>query len=163
MIMSDAGEETKEPQFNSFFGSLLEPGSSFDPTFLLVVDGTFAFLFIVLTSFTILARGNVHLIFLTFIELALWASVKWHVISRSDYRWGSLNICKYISGLCTSGALRKAMVTLPASQSQKKIERIIRGYRRRGEARFCFSSPSFITGFVPPFRSPRAFLCEAEY
>ena len=84
--MSDAGDETEEAQLNSFFGTILEPGSSLNPAFLLVVDGTFASLFIVLASFTALTRGNIHLISLTFIELALWASVKWYVISRS--RWG---------------------------------------------------------------------------
>ena len=90
--MNDAGDETEEGQLNSFFGTILEPGSSFSPTFLLVADGTFAFLFLVLVSFAVLTRGNIHLIFLTFIELALWASVKWYVISRSDSRWGRLDI-----------------------------------------------------------------------
>lgn len=69
---------------DSFFGSVLEPGSSLNPTFLLVVDGVFASLFIVLVALAVLTRGNIHLIFLTFIELALWASVKWYVIPRPD-------------------------------------------------------------------------------
>jgi len=77
--MSDAGDENEDAQLNSFFGTILESGSSFNPAFLLVVDGTFAFLFIVLTSLMVLTRGNIHLIFLTFIEVALWASVKWFV------------------------------------------------------------------------------------
>ena len=80
--MSDAGPE--EPQSDSLFGGILEPGSSLNPTFLLVVDGVFATLFVVLVALAVLTRGNVHLIVLTFIELGLWASVKWYVISRSD-------------------------------------------------------------------------------
>jgi len=77
--MNDTGDQTEEVQPDSFFGTILEQGSSFNPRFLLVVDGTFATLLAVLVSSTILTRGNVHLIFLTFIELALWASVKWFV------------------------------------------------------------------------------------
>ena len=72
--MSDGAEP------GPFFGSILEPGSSFNPTFLLVVDGAFASLFVVLVALGVLTRGNIHLVFLTFIELALWASVKWYVI-----------------------------------------------------------------------------------
>jgi len=77
--MTDTGEGAEEPQFSSVFGTVLEPGSSFSPAFLLVVDGTFITLFVVLVTFAVLTRGNIHLIFLTLIELALWASVKWFV------------------------------------------------------------------------------------
>jgi len=87
--MADVGDEAEESQSSSLFGSILEPGSSFDPTFLLVTDGVFASLFAVLVTLAVLTQGNVHLIFLTFIELALWGSVKWYVISRSDPRWWS--------------------------------------------------------------------------
>jgi len=89
--MTDVGDEARESQSSSFFGSILEPGSSFDPTFLLVVDGVFTSLFAVLVTLAVLTQGNVHLIFLTFIELALWGSVKWYVISRTDPRWWSAN------------------------------------------------------------------------
>jgi len=78
--MSDAGNREEEPQSGSLFGGILEPGSSLDPTFLLIVDGVFAALFVVLVALAVLTRGNVHLIVLTFIELGLWASVKWYVI-----------------------------------------------------------------------------------
>jgi len=81
--MPDAGDGAEEPQSGSLFGGILEPGSSLNPTFLLVVDGVFASLFVVLVALAVLTRGNVHLIALTFIELALWASVKWYVISRT--------------------------------------------------------------------------------
>jgi hypothetical protein len=83
--MTDTGEEAEEPQFSPFFGSILEPGSSFSPTFLLAVDGSFTALFVVLVTFAVLTRGNFHLVFLTLIELAFWASVKWYV----KYRYGS--------------------------------------------------------------------------
>lgn len=81
--MADTGDGAEEPQSGSLFGGILEPGSSLDPTFLLIVDGVFAALFIVLVGLGVLTRGNVHLVVLTFIELGLWASVKWYVISRS--------------------------------------------------------------------------------
>jgi hypothetical protein len=61
----------------SFFADILKPGSSFHPTFLAVVDGVLAVLLAVLLSLAIMTAGNIHLIFLTVIELALWASVKW--------------------------------------------------------------------------------------
>ena len=82
--MTDATDQA-EPQSGSLFGSILEPGSSLNPTFLLVVDGAFASLFAVLVTMAVLTHGNLHLLFLTFIELALWASVKWYVISRPDF------------------------------------------------------------------------------
>jgi hypothetical protein len=78
--------EAEGPQSTSFFGSILEPGSSFNPIFLLVVDATFASLFFVLVACAVLTQGNIHLVFLTFIELALWMSVKWYVIHRSGSR-----------------------------------------------------------------------------
>lgn len=84
--MTDIRDETEEFQSSSFPGSIFEPGSSFNPTFLVVVDGAFASLFAVLVALAVLTQGNIHLIFLTFIELALWASVKWYVISRLDSR-----------------------------------------------------------------------------
>lgn len=82
--MAYARDEAEGPQFTSFFGSILEPGSSFNPIFLLVVDATFASLFFVLVVSAVLTQGNIHLVFLTFIELALWMSVKWCVIHRLD-------------------------------------------------------------------------------
>ena len=61
----------------SFFDNILKPGSSLNPTFLAVLDGAFALLFIILASLAFLTSGNIHLFFLMTIELALWASVKW--------------------------------------------------------------------------------------
>ena len=84
--MSDIGDGAEEPQSGSLFGGILEPGSSLNPTFLLVVDGVFTALFVVLVALAVLTRGNVHLVVLTFIELGLWASVKWYVIFCSDAR-----------------------------------------------------------------------------
>jgi len=62
---------------NDFFSNILTPGSSLDPAFLLVVDGVLALLALTLLSLVIVTGGNVHLIALLFIELALWASIKW--------------------------------------------------------------------------------------
>ncbi|TFY80281.1 hypothetical protein EWM64_g3738 [Hericium alpestre] len=63
----------------SFVSNILTPGSSLNPAFLLILDAAFAFLFMVLVSVAILTSGNIHLLALIAIELALWASVKWFV------------------------------------------------------------------------------------
>ena len=107
--MTDVRDEAEESQSGSFFGSILEPGSSFSPTFLLVVDGAFASLFVVLVTLAVLTQGNIHLIFLMFIELALWASVKWYVTSRSDPRRRSVD-ANISLGSYTSGTRCKAMM-----------------------------------------------------
>ena len=101
--MTDVGDDAEESQSSSFFGSILEPGSSFNPTFLLVVDGVFASLLVVFITLAVFTQGNVHLIFLTFIELALWASVKWYVTSPFDSGWRSADPStssgSYMSGI----------------------------------------------------------------
>lgn len=58
---------------------ILTPGSSLHPTFLLVVDGVFVFLLLVLMSLLFITGGNLHFFVLICISLALWASVKWSV------------------------------------------------------------------------------------
>ncbi|KAA1466276.1 hypothetical protein DENSPDRAFT_22952 [Dentipellis sp. KUC8613] len=63
----------------SFMSGILAPGSSLNPTFLLVLDAAFALLLVVLLSLAVVTAGNIHLLALTAIELALWASVKWFV------------------------------------------------------------------------------------
>ena len=122
--MPDACGGAEEPQSGSLFGGILEPGSSLDPTFLLVVDGVFASLFVVLVALAVLTRGNVHLIVLTFIELALWASVKWYVIFSSDSSPRTHGIVRpqYI-GSSMNGTWRKIiMAHHPTTSRQRKIE-----------------------------------------
>ncbi|KAF9534431.1 hypothetical protein CPB83DRAFT_844233 [Crepidotus variabilis] len=70
---------TVTPESGSFFSNVLTPGSSLNPTFLLVADAAFLFLFLVFVSLIVLTGGNVHIWFLMAIELCLWASVKWFV------------------------------------------------------------------------------------
>jgi hypothetical protein len=72
-----ANNELVDLSESSFFDTILTPGSSLHPTFLLVLDGAFAALFLVLTSLAFLTAGNVHILALMGIELALWGSVKW--------------------------------------------------------------------------------------
>ncbi|KDQ64684.1 hypothetical protein JAAARDRAFT_167212 [Jaapia argillacea MUCL 33604] len=84
--MSGAAETSLD---SSFLSNILTPGSSLHPTFLLILDGAFAFLFVVLASLTFLTAGNVHLIALMCIELALWASVKWFVHELKLAKQGS--------------------------------------------------------------------------
>lgn len=56
---------------------LLKPGSSLNPTFLLVLDGAFAALLCIFIALLFLLSGSLHIIALISIELCLWASVKW--------------------------------------------------------------------------------------
>ena len=62
----------------SFFSTILEPGSSLHPTFLLIVDGAFVFLVLTLLSLAFLTSGNIHIVALTVLSLGLWGSVKWY-------------------------------------------------------------------------------------
>lgn len=77
---TDAGTVQRAPSpsdNDDFLSNILTPGSSLNPTFLFVVDGVLALLALTLVSLVIATGGNVHLIGLLFIELALWASIKW--------------------------------------------------------------------------------------
>ena len=77
---TDAGTVQRAPSpsdNDDFLSNILTPGSSLNPTFLFVVDGVLALLAVTLVSLVIATGGNVHLIGLLFIELALWASIKW--------------------------------------------------------------------------------------
>ena len=60
-----------------FLSAILTPGSSLNPTFLLVVDGVLALLALTLISLIVVTGGSVHPIALLLIELALWVSIKW--------------------------------------------------------------------------------------
>ncbi|KAF9036094.1 hypothetical protein BDZ89DRAFT_1011540 [Hymenopellis radicata] len=63
----------------TFFSQILNPGSSLHPTFLLILDGSFALLLVVLILLLFMTRGNIHFIGLIGVELGLWGSVKWFV------------------------------------------------------------------------------------
>ncbi len=72
------GSESLAPSTDSdFLSNILTPGSSLNPTFLLVVDVVLALLSLTLGSLVVATGGNVHLIALLFIALALWVSIKW--------------------------------------------------------------------------------------
>jgi hypothetical protein len=74
--MSDVGELDSD---SSFFANVLAPGSSLNPTFLVIVHTAFFALFGVLTALAYLTSGNKHVLALIMIELALWATVYWSV------------------------------------------------------------------------------------
>jgi hypothetical protein len=77
---TERGEDTSQQASSSdsdFLSNILEPGSSLNPTFLLAVDGVLALLSVTLGSLVIITGGNVHVIALLVIALALWASIKW--------------------------------------------------------------------------------------
>ncbi|KAI0676786.1 hypothetical protein C8Q78DRAFT_1073568 [Trametes maxima] len=73
-----AGPE-EETASGGFFSTILTPGSSLSPTSLLVLDGAFGSLLLVLFSLFVITHGNLHLLFLMVIECCLWGSVKWFV------------------------------------------------------------------------------------
>lgn len=75
----EAEQNDKVDLSESFVSQILTPGSSLHPTFLLILDLSFAALLVVLVFLLFLTSGNVHFIGLIGIELALWASVKWCV------------------------------------------------------------------------------------
>lgn len=66
----------------SFFSTLLAPGSSLHPTLLLSLDIAFVALFLLFVSLAVATNGNVHILVLMSIEVALWASVRWCVSSH---------------------------------------------------------------------------------
>jgi len=76
---------------------ILAPGSSLHPKFLAVLDGAFASLFVILILLAFLTSGNLHIFALIFIELCLWASVKWYVCLCRD--WDNVTESLYNTGL----------------------------------------------------------------
>lgn len=72
----DTSQQTSSSE-NDLLSNILAPGSSLNPSFLLVVDGVLALLALTLLSLVIVTGGNVHLVALLVIELALWVSIKW--------------------------------------------------------------------------------------
>ena len=77
---------TEPPSEQSIFSTLLTPGSSLHPTLLLLLDAAFLALFLLFLSLAIATEGNVHIMALMAIEIALWASVKWCVSSSLGCR-----------------------------------------------------------------------------
>ncbi len=82
--MSESSAQVERPvdASETFFSQILNPGSSLHPTFLLILDGSFTLLLIVLISLLYMTSGNIHFIGLIGIELGLWGSVKWCVKSK---------------------------------------------------------------------------------
>jgi len=74
---SESPSPSPEDSDLDFLSNILAPGSSLNPNFLLVVDVVLALLSLTLGSLAIATGGNVHLIALLFIALALWVSIKW--------------------------------------------------------------------------------------
>jgi len=64
---------------DTFFATLLTPGSSLHPSFLLILDGAFLLLLGVFLGLLWLTSGSIHIFVLIGVELGLWASVKWFV------------------------------------------------------------------------------------
>jgi hypothetical protein len=61
----------KDTSGNDFLSTVLEPGSSLNSTFLLLVDGVLALLALTLVSLIVVTGGSVYPIALLLIELAL--------------------------------------------------------------------------------------------
>ena len=62
---------------SSFLSDLLKPGSSLNPSSILVLDCILGALLVVLLSLAYFTSGNGHILALIAVELALWASLKW--------------------------------------------------------------------------------------
>jgi hypothetical protein len=78
--MSDSKSDESSPAADQpFFGNVLTPGSSLNPTFLLLVDAAFFAMLLVLLALVYATGGNGHILVMISIELGLWASVKWSV------------------------------------------------------------------------------------
>ena len=71
------GTPPTEDALSSLFSGILAPGSSLNPTFLLALDGVLAILLLVLLGLFVVTNYNFHLLFLSIVELCLWASIKW--------------------------------------------------------------------------------------
>ena len=84
---------------------ILEQGSSLHPAFQYAVDAAFAALLCVLVAMLAVTRSW-HFVFLTFIEIALWASVKWCVLLQ--YESHRTLTTGLRAGSCTSCAQKKS-------------------------------------------------------
>ncbi|PIL36703.1 hypothetical protein GSI_00392 [Ganoderma sinense ZZ0214-1] len=80
------GTPPMEDALSSFFSGILAPGSSLNPTFLLALDGVLATLLLVLLGLFVATNYNFHLLFLSVIELCLWASIKWFLSELQQVR-----------------------------------------------------------------------------
>ena len=81
-------EKPVEEQSDDFLSLLLKPGSSLNPTFLLILDGAFATLLLVFFALLVITHWSIHIVFLIIIEGCLWVSVKWCVQSLVSLRSG---------------------------------------------------------------------------
>ncbi|KIJ56635.1 hypothetical protein M422DRAFT_238253 [Sphaerobolus stellatus SS14] len=64
---------------NSLVSHILTPGSTLNPTFLLIVDCVLGLLLFILITLLFATKGNLHFLALSFITVGLWGSVKWVV------------------------------------------------------------------------------------
>ncbi|KAM5532732.1 hypothetical protein V8D89_013624 [Ganoderma adspersum] len=80
------GTPPTEDALNSLFSGILAPGSSLNPTFLLAMDGVLAILLLVLLGLFVVTNYNFHLLFLSIVELCLWASIKWFLSELQQVR-----------------------------------------------------------------------------
>jgi NADH:ubiquinone oxidoreductase subunit 6 (subunit J) len=81
--LSPMDRRRPEAEDDNFISNILKPGSSLHPTFLLIVDAAFLCLLLVLVTLVFLTAQNPHIFALIFIELCLWASVKWYRTVRA--------------------------------------------------------------------------------
>ena len=77
--MSNSEQDSSGNAAEAFISNILKPGSSLHPNFLRILDGAFVMLLAVLLAMLWLSSGNLHVVALIAIEVALWASVKWCV------------------------------------------------------------------------------------
>lgn len=78
IIELDMTDDQNTSDSFSFLSNILKPGSSLQPTFLIIVDCTFLSLLLLFIALAFVTAGNLHVLILMGIELCLWASVKWY-------------------------------------------------------------------------------------
>ena len=147
--------QTSEP---SFFSDILQPGSSLNPTFLLILDSAFALLLIVLLSLAYLTSGNFHIFALTSIELALWATVKWRV---SLLQLMIQRITNITTGLSMSSKIHRSIIQ---RWSHKVRRRSLKNdHDEVAELRLVHSSSTLVAFFIPTFGPFCTFLRQRKH
>lgn len=104
-----------------FLANILTPGSSLDPTFLLVLDGAFALLLCVFLGLLFLTRGSIHIVALIGIEGCLWASIKWCVIVNTSDDRAAVDVFTIFQGSSQSCRERRKPA-LETCRRRKTIE-----------------------------------------
>jgi len=107
----------------SFFATLLNPGSSLHPTFLILLDGAFVALLSIFVILLCLTR-SLHIVVLMGIELALWASVKWYVRNKYITGW-FLSAIRFVKELSAAQPNEQNQIDTKLQNESRSKEKIL--------------------------------------